>query len=111
MDGSGMIAKEDGRKLNGRHPNTLIGLMFGRTHRWVGKLPIPKHAHPLVRQLFEIMNRERVTISGVSNLSGLASASISQWRYARNPTIVNFEAALNALGYELRIVHRIERGE
>ena len=77
--------------------------------RWLGRLPIPENAHPLVRGLFQEMNRQRVSISDIAERSGLAAATISDWRYTRNPTVPNLEAALNALGCGLAIVRNKDR--
>lgn len=71
--------------------------------RWRGKLPIPEHAHPLVRHFFRLLNKHRTVISEVAPRASLASVTISDWRYRRNPTLPTFEAALNAIGYELYI--------
>lgn len=74
--------------------------------RWRGRLAVPQHACPLVRQMFEIMNAERTLISDIAGRAGLRRGTISDWRYRRVPTLANFEAALNALGYELSISER-----
>jgi transcriptional regulator with XRE-family HTH domain len=71
--------------------------------RWAGKLNIPEHAHPLVRQLFEIMNREKTMIKELADRSGVRRAAISDWRYRRTPNLQTFEAVLNALDHELCI--------
>jgi len=77
--------------------------------RFRGKLPIPQHAHPLVRRLFEIMNQQMVCMTDVAPRAGFRRRTLAEWGARRNPTITNFEAVLNALGYELRIVRRIGR--
>lgn len=83
------------------------GLEHGRGRlRWAGKLPIPKNAHPLVKQLFKTLNTHKKTIPEVSHHSGIPSATISSWRYNRNPNLLNFEAALNSIGYSLKIVRQ-----
>lgn len=71
--------------------------------RWAGKLNIPEHSHPLVRQLFEIMNREKTMIKELADCSGVRRAAISDWRYRRTPNLTTFEAVLNALDHELCI--------
>jgi NADH:ubiquinone oxidoreductase subunit 3 (subunit A) len=38
--------------------------------------------------------------------SGVSPKTISDWRYRSAPSLANFEAALNALGYQLKIVER-----
>ena len=77
----------------------------GNTHgtRWRGKLPVPAHAHPLVRRLIAEMNRQRTTLSEVSDRAGLRRGTVSDWRYRREPTLSNFVAALNVLDLELVI--------
>jgi len=74
--------------------------------RWRGKIPIPPHAHPLVRRLIELANNEKASIQEIAERSGLQARTISNWRYCCQPSLANYEAALNALGYELKIVER-----
>lgn len=76
--------------------------------RWRGKLPVPPHAHPLVRQLVEILNDEDTTLTEVAERAGMRRGTISDWRYRRQPTLSAFDAALNVLDYELVI--RKKRG-
>jgi transcriptional regulator with XRE-family HTH domain len=71
--------------------------------RWAGNLTIPKKAHPLVKEMFGIMNEQKTMINAVAERAGLKRGSISDWRYRRTPTVTNFEAALNTLGFELVI--------
>lgn len=71
--------------------------------RWRGKLPIPQHAHPLVRQFFAEANAQQTTLSEIADRAGQRRGTISDWRYRRNPTIASFEAALNVLDLELCI--------
>lgn len=65
--------------------------------RWRGKLVVPIHAHPLVRRLFEEMNRQMTTVSEVADRAGLRRGTISDWRYRRSPNVADLEAALNVL--------------
>ena len=71
--------------------------------RWAGRLTIPKHADPLVRELFKLMNKKRAMITDIAKKSGICRGAISDWRYRRTPNIANFQAALGALGYELTV--------
>lgn len=71
--------------------------------RWRGKLPIPANSHPLVRQFFHEMNVQNTTLTEVSERAGLRRSTISDWRYRRNPSLPQFEAALNVLDLELAI--------
>lgn len=68
------------------------------------------HAHPLVRQMFGIMRDERTSLVKFAAESGVDRTVLSLWRRRSSPTLVVFEAALNALGYELRIVKREGEG-
>ena len=74
--------------------------------RWRGKLPVPPRAHPLVRRLYGEMNAQMTTVGEVAQRSGLSSDTLLKWRGRHVPTLQNFEAALNALDLELRIVPR-----
>lgn len=71
---------------------------------WRGRLPIPHSVSPLVRKLFGILNDRHMTILDLGEAAGLNPRTISSWRYNREPTLGNFEAALNAAGYNLAII-------
>lgn len=74
--------------------------------RWRGKLPIPKHCHPLVRRFFEELNEQQTTVTEVAERAPFRRGTISDWRYRKEPTLSNFEAALNVLDLELVIKRR-----
>lgn len=67
---------------------------------------VPEKGLPLVRELFGILNRHRLTITSVARRSGVNISTICDWRSRRSPTLVNIEAVLNACGYELVIRKR-----
>ena len=71
--------------------------------RWRGQIPVPGNAHPLVRTFIQCANEQQTVLSEIAVRSGVAAKTLSDWRYRSSPTVVNFEAALNALGLELRI--------
>lgn len=71
--------------------------------RWRGKIPIPKHAHPLVRRLFCELNSQHTTITEVADRGGFRRGTISSWRYQYEPRLSDFNAVLNTLGLELCI--------
>jgi transcriptional regulator with XRE-family HTH domain len=75
-------------------------------NRWAGRLKIPKHAHPLVRELFKLLNDRELMINDVAKPSGIARNTISEWRYRRLPSVASLEAVLNAFGFELKIVKK-----
>jgi hypothetical protein len=98
----------------GVHPDALrrrdvkqaLGLAIRRKKHNNGKLgrvPIPTGVSPLVRKLYEIINRERAGLKDISMRAGLAHNAVFGWRL-RNPHIHNFEAVLNVLGKRLTIV-------
>lgn len=74
-----------------------------------GRHPIPEHAHPLVRQFVEAMNREGALRCEVSSRSGVSLSTMRGWDVRHAPRLPELEAAGNALGYEL--VWRKKRGE
>ena len=62
---------------------------------------VPENASPLVRELFELLNRHKITIASVARKSGVQVSTISDWRARRSPTVVNLQAVFNAAGHEL----------
>jgi DNA-binding phage protein len=71
--------------------------------RWRGKLPIPRHTHPLVRRLFQELNRQKTTITEIADRAGFRRGTISDWRYRSEPRVSDLDAALNVLGLELTV--------
>lgn len=68
-----------------------------------GRLPIPEHAHPLVRATYRLINKERTTQKDIALRAGLGRTTVHLWQ-RQNPRIDSMEAVLNALGYKLQIV-------
>lgn len=60
-------------------------------------------AHRAVKFLFEEMNRQQISAADLSDRGGPHNKTIQRWRLDRDPTISNLEAALNVLGFELKI--------
>jgi hypothetical protein len=71
-------------------------------------VPLRAHAsaHPLVREFVELLNRDRLTLTEVERRSGISRCVMHRWRIRSNPSVAMFQAALNAMGYELRIAPR-----
>ena len=63
-------------------------------------LTIPQHAHPLVRQLFEEMNRRKVSLSQMAAQSGVSLTAIKRWN-RHTPALINLDACFTTLGIEL----------
>lgn len=63
-------------------------------------ITIPKHAHPLVKTLFEEMNRRNIGFTHLARITGLAPKTIRKWD-RHSPAIQNLDACFVALGMEL----------
>ena len=72
------------------------------------KLTIPQHAHPLVRRLFEEMNKEQIGVVDISERSGVNKNTISGWRKKSIPSIINIEACFSVLGMEVSLTRKRE---
>lgn len=68
----------------------------------------PPAKHPLVRHFFGIARANGVTWKQLSSQSGLSRVAIWEW-HRRAPNLLNFEAALGVLGYEIMIVPKDEQ--
>lgn len=66
----------------------------------------PTNVSPVIGKLFKITNRKRMSLSDLARKSGVSFNTICSWRISNNPTLANFEATLNALGYELEVCRR-----
>jgi transcriptional regulator with XRE-family HTH domain len=68
-------------------------------------VPLRVHsgAHPLVRELVDILNRDRLTLTEIAQRAGIDRCVMHRWRCRSNPSVALLQAALNAAGYELRI--------
>ncbi len=78
-----------------------VNLINHRGERWRGKLSPGPKAHPLIKQLFTLMNEHQTTMVELGERVGLGRQTISGWRYNRTPNLRDIEAAFNALGYDL----------
>lgn len=68
----------------------------------------PSVSHPVLRQFFEIVAASGVTWKQLAGGSGISRVAIWEW-HRRSPTLLNFEAALGVLGYEIMIVPKDEQ--
>lgn len=88
-----------------------MGIRFGRPQNqsaYRGRIPLPPHAHPLVKQLIVHANQQKTFLHEIAERAGIASHTLSNWRYQSTPHLVGLIAALNVLGLDLAIVHRKE---
>lgn len=75
------------------------------------ELRIHPHSHPLVQAFVHLLNADRLPLKTLAARSGIDRRVMHRWRIRSNPSLAMFEAALNAAGYELRIVRKRGRGE
>ncbi|MEN9905774.1 MAG: hypothetical protein RLZZ555_2339 [Pseudomonadota bacterium] len=66
-------------------------------------LKVPVNVHPLVRRLFEEMNREQIGILDMSKRSGVNKNTLNDWKARSNPQIQNLDACFAVLGMELNV--------
>jgi hypothetical protein len=67
------------------------------------RFAMPENAHPLVRELARICHLDDRPLTGVSLEAGLAQTTVHSWFKRHSPSLENFNAVLNTLGYELQI--------
>lgn len=65
------------------------------------RLSIPIHAHPLVRHMFEEMNRQQIGLLDLADRSGVNKNTIKDWKYRSIPQIHNIAACFTVLGMEI----------
>lgn len=64
------------------------------------------NTHPLVKHFFLLKEQHEVSTRDLERTSGVSKSTINEWQWRCSPQLVSFEAALNAMGYELRILKR-----
>lgn len=67
-------------------------------------LAIPEHVHPVVKEIWRIAVDQRVTMAEISRRSGVDYSTVMNWRCGPNPSLVNVDAVLGAMGYRLKVV-------
>ena len=63
----------------------------------------PVRAHPLVRALYDEMNRQQIGVLDLSERAGVNPNTLKDWRTRTVPNVANLNACLNVLGLELTI--------
>ncbi len=95
-------------KLSGRAAQ-LAALERGRLLGANLRLRIPDSGSPLIRRMMQIVKEQQAALIDISKRSGISYATIRSWPSQRRvPNILNFEAVINSLGYEIKIVRRKE---
>lgn len=70
-------------------------------HRWRGKLPIPRKAHPLVRALYQHANEQQTTLTEIARRAGVPRRTISDWTQNRSPGVALLVACFHVLDLDL----------
>jgi transcriptional regulator with XRE-family HTH domain len=66
------------------------------------------HIHPVVRSVFEEMDRRNLTYKEMEKLSGVSNVIMWYWNAGRsNPNILNISYTAEALGYRI-VLEKIE---
>lgn len=101
---------KDGRTFVMTSKRVMANKRAADKRRGTRFVPLRAHAgaHPLVREFVELLNRDRLTLTEVARRSGIDRCVMHRWRCRSNPSVAMLQAALNAMGYELRIAPRRE---
>ena len=67
------------------------------------RFTMPENVHPLVRELARICRLADRSLTDISFEAGMASTTVHSWFKRHSPSLENFNAVLNTLGYELQI--------
>ena len=67
------------------------------------RFAMPENVHPLVKELARICRLDDRSLTDVSIEAGLAQTTVHSWFKRHSPSLENFNAVLNTLGYELQI--------
>lgn len=73
--------------------------------------PAIVNGNPIVKFLFEEMHRQQCCQMDLSERVGLHRDTLRNWRTRHTPSVDSMEAALNYLGYTLKVVRLAEAGE
>jgi DNA-directed RNA polymerase specialized sigma24 family protein len=68
-------------------------------------------AHPLVRQLFELMNIHRCSMQEMAKGVGVSFQTIENWRHRHKPQLELLIACFNYLGYDLVVARKKDDAE
>jgi hypothetical protein len=64
---------------------------------------VPTNGHPLVRELYQTINTNRLMVRDVCKTAGVLPQTVRNWK-RRSPKLDAFEAVLNTMGLELVIL-------
>lgn len=82
------------------------------------RLRIPKRSkacHPsvnsLIKEFFALAWKHRTSLLDIEERAGIGASTITHWKTSRKPHLENFRAALNVIGYDLKIVRLRDESE
>lgn len=68
------------------------------------RLP-PRTSINVVREFFDLLDKHGVSYKDLEQRSGTSFVTISKWRHGKHsPYVVDFEAAVESIGYRLALV-------
>lgn len=67
----------------------------------LGRIPVPKHCHPLVKRIYEEANAQGFYLKDLGARSGITPDIISKWGHQRHPHLESLAAVGAVLGMEL----------
>lgn len=67
------------------------------------RMPIPQHAHPLVRRLYAAMNHQQIGVTDMAERTGISRNTFKGWRTRHCPRVAELEACYNVLGMKLTV--------
>jgi hypothetical protein len=72
---------------------------------------IPDKAHPLVRRLYQEMNKQQIGVLDMSERSGVNKNTFKDWRTRTMPRVADLEACFNVLGLTLTLKRYKDQSE
>jgi transcriptional regulator with XRE-family HTH domain len=79
-----------------------------------GPMTEPDGRNPgyLLVELRRIRQLRGLSLSRVARAAGFSQNDVSRWEHGQHiPSVLNFQAVINVLGYEVRLVRRDEAAE
>ena len=72
---------------------------------------IAPRSHPLIKYIWRAINEQQTSQQLVAERAGVSASTMRKWRQAnRSPSLLQIEAVLNVLGYDLCIRNSRESG-
>ncbi len=69
------------------------------------KRPIPEKGDPIVRAFLRLAGAQGFPMRAVERWAGVTASAMRKWRGGANANLSTIKAALNAIDYDLVIIH------